>query len=849
MNTNPNSPTVQDHPASFSPYIKQGWKLVPIPKGTKGPRTQGWNQQQNCIGDEAHLVPGSGYGLAHAYSGTMAVDIDHWERAQQEMMKHGIDLNALYAAPDAVIIDSGKPGHGKLLYRMPDGISLPSKKLIDTDESGLKYNYIDFRSATSAGSTVQDVLPPSIHPETLQPYRWAGHGHWSRLPTIPDNLLRFWQDLVSNDQQRIIPDGTPISASWDDVRHAIDHISPDITRDEWVQVGMALHWVGVNTNDEQTAFVIWDEWSARSETKYKGQKDLLNSWRSFNPNNGVTLGTLFHIAQQHGWKRQIPSAEEIFSNVTVDRTPKDLFMGLKTPPPDPNLDLFPETLRTRALEMADSMGADPLVPLFAGLASIAGAVDARIRLELVPGFQVPPVLWLVTVGKPADKKSPASLPMTEILRDLEKEDIPHYKDRLLQWEGQEAKHSAAHKAFLEYHASAEGQMENDAVPAVPDLAPRPVSLKITVSDITSQKLVYHTAERPRGVLCWMDEMKAWTKALTDSKSIDNRSTWTQSFESKPYEMERVGSGSTYCENLAVSIYGNIQPKVFRDAAHKLSDDGLVQRFIPAILRSEYSRRIGDPVPDCFSSKPIWDQVVRTAYALPKQTYRLSADAHRIFREFQEWHNKLQFEEDLLQADDTYQGAIGKLTGLCGRLCLVLHVIEAPFLNEVTGDLMQRTVDIVKGYVVPSLRHLYDEISTQQQLDTWMFAYILHQAGLKDTITLRELKHAARRKLTDVSPTMADKQVMDSMVMVEQANWAVMTEADPRRNAYTWTINPQLLVMYKEQRDMVIQIKQARMDDIWEQGGRRSERRFIPGYEPETMDDLWNKKTLADDHAG
>ena len=47
--------------------------------------------------------------------------------------------------------------------------------------------------------TVQDVLPPSIHPSTKQPYRWAGHGNWTRLPVIPQPLLDLWQSLQSTD--------------------------------------------------------------------------------------------------------------------------------------------------------------------------------------------------------------------------------------------------------------------------------------------------------------------------------------------------------------------------------------------------------------------------------------------------------------------------------------------------------------------------------------------------------------------------------------------------------------------------------------------------------------------------
>ena len=99
---------------------------MPIPMGTKGPSHRGWNLRESALKDQTQLPPGFGIGLAHAYSGTMAFDIDNWDATVEQ----GIDLQALYDAPDAVVINSGRPGHGKLLYTMPFGLALPSKKII-----------------------------------------------------------------------------------------------------------------------------------------------------------------------------------------------------------------------------------------------------------------------------------------------------------------------------------------------------------------------------------------------------------------------------------------------------------------------------------------------------------------------------------------------------------------------------------------------------------------------------------------------------------------------------------------------------------------------------------------------
>ena len=244
---------VTQHPASVDAYIRHGWSLVPIPAGTKGPRTPGWNLKENAIKSQSELPQGFGIGLAHAYSGTMALDIDEWVSASAALLPHGIDLNALYGAADAVIVDSGRSGRGKLIYRMPFGLALPSKKIIINGNTSY-----ELRCATANGVTVQDVLPPSIHPDTKQPYRWAGNGNWMRLPIIPEALLDLWQSMLEKEKDRVLSTGDALKASWEDIRSAMEHIPASCAREEWVSVGMALHWAATQTNELDQALYLWN---------------------------------------------------------------------------------------------------------------------------------------------------------------------------------------------------------------------------------------------------------------------------------------------------------------------------------------------------------------------------------------------------------------------------------------------------------------------------------------------------------------------------------------------------------------------------------------------------------------
>jgi hypothetical protein len=823
---------VQQHPASVDAYIRHGWSLVPIPAGTKGPRSPGWNLKPNALKDQTELPSGYGIGLAHAYSSTMALDIDEWESASVALMQHGVNLSELYDANDAVIVDSGRAGHGKLLYAMPFGLALPSKKILI---NGL--TAYELRCATASGLTVQDVLPPSIHPDTKSAYRWAGKGHWMRLPVIPQPLLDLWHGMLEQDKERTINTGGQVDASWEEIRLAIESIPADCSRDEWINVGMALHWAGTQTEQLHQALQLWNEWSMQAVTKYPGEGNMLVQWNSFRSDKAtaVKLGTLFHIAKQHGWQRPVPDAASLFSAVQSNPliSPVDITVSIRPPAPDMDMSLWPRILQTRAQEVSDSVGCDPLVPLFAGLSAICGVVDAQIRLELMPGFKVPPVLWLMTLGDPADKKSPGSRPMLAPLKNIELEDRPRYKKELLDWEGKEAAHASAKKGFLEWSASPDALLGGDLAPIVPELPAQPVALKITVSDITSQKLVRSAADRPRGLLCYLDEMNSWIKKMTDKTSGEDRSAWVVSYESEHYEMDRVGAGAIHAENLAVSIYGNIQPRVFKENLSSLSTDGLLQRFIPAILRGNKTR-LGNPIPEYLTSADAWENTLRLVYALPPMTYKLSPDAFNEFRDFQAWYEEAKQDERLLLSNDTFMTAFGKLEGTAGRLALMFHVMENPFNPLVDVKIVQRVIALIKSYIIPAFRYALGELSGVDIFDQWVADHIIHHFD-KGHITLSELKRSARRQLEGKSAWIQDQMILGAMQMLEQSGWVIRMDDGNKEHLHIaeWVINPALGEKFAEHRKRVILVKQRQREHIYKLSPNPA--KPVKGYTPDMED--------------
>lgn len=79
------------------------------------------------------------------------------------------------------------------------------------------------------------------------------------------------------------------------IRQALQFIPPDVDRDTWVRVGMAI-----KSELGDAGFEAFNEWSALGETYDKSA--ARDTWRSIRSAGRTTIGTLFGIAKDRGFK-------------------------------------------------------------------------------------------------------------------------------------------------------------------------------------------------------------------------------------------------------------------------------------------------------------------------------------------------------------------------------------------------------------------------------------------------------------------------------------------------------------------------------------------------------------------
>ena len=241
----------------FFEYLEHGWALTPIRNGSKQPLLRSWTRPENAICDpeNAHKFNGAaGLLLAHCDPPIMTLDIDDFHGAEAWLNERGVDLVHLLQAGDAVQIDSGRPNRAKLLYHMDRPRF--THKVIQEGKTVL-----EFRCADRNGGSVQDVLPPSMHPETGEPYMWKGD--WRFVPEVPASLLGVWDDLISPShliqRSKVAVDLPACTAT--ELRQTLSRLDPD-PEDQWWRVLAICATTGLPEAKE-----IARQWS-KGSTKY-----------------------------------------------------------------------------------------------------------------------------------------------------------------------------------------------------------------------------------------------------------------------------------------------------------------------------------------------------------------------------------------------------------------------------------------------------------------------------------------------------------------------------------------------------------------------------------------------------
>lgn len=169
-------------------YTKRGITITPLQPCSKRAYKDGWNQPgYSCSKDHWNFFPADNIGMILEPSGICVLDIDNKAEfiTAAESIKPYLPhiTEEPFWKSSTAGIHSGKPNRGKLLFKKPDRLNLTYHKLLWNTPGGGKHTVFELRTGY-----LQDVLPPSIHPDTKKPYQWIG----SSIEAMPADLIALW---------------------------------------------------------------------------------------------------------------------------------------------------------------------------------------------------------------------------------------------------------------------------------------------------------------------------------------------------------------------------------------------------------------------------------------------------------------------------------------------------------------------------------------------------------------------------------------------------------------------------------------------------------------------------------
>ena len=456
----------------------------------------------------------------------------------------------------------------------------------------------------------------------------------------------------------------------------------------------------------------------------------------------------------------------------AEAAPVDLWAQYE--PPSLPYGLLPDILERFARERAEQMGVDPGGLAMAALTSCAAVIrdSIRIKVKQHENWTESARIWTMLIGDPSYKKSPIMRAASGRIKSMDAQLLRDGNRAMAEWQ-----ENGGHKGGGE-------------VPQCP---------RLRVEDITMEACQEVCRHSPDGVMVLQDELSGWfggiEKYAGGKGGAKDRSFWLTAFGGGQYAVNRVGRGSFLIENLSVTILGGVQPDAIRKIVADATDDGLIQRFFPVILRPA---KVGKDE-ETGSAHHEYESMIERLYdiqcpegVLGKLPLQFSDEARAIREKLEQKHHKLVVATEGF--NKKMAAHIGKFDGLYPRLCIIWHCIEHHEADElplfVSGKTASRVANFLSGYIMRHSLTFYAGLmglTEDQEILRDVAGYIL--ARELRTVTMRTLQRGSRamRKLTRDDGARIFEQ-LEAMGWLEQVS--------KRTDAPSWRVLDEVHTLYQ-----------------------------------------------------
>jgi hypothetical protein len=514
--------------------------------------------------------------------------------------------------------------------------------------------------------------------------------------------------------------------------------------------------------------------------------------------------------------------------------PADVWMD-ETNPPDLPPGVVPAIVEAAARDDARRLGIEPGASAAARVVALGSLVPAGNQMQMRQhdtGWTVRPILWGGIFGHPGSNKSATLKYAMAPVFEIEAQAAKRYAQEKRAYDA----HHPAKSRKVETVPAADGRAET-IEPEFDQPTPEPTFRRKLVEDATTEKLVALLDKNPDGLLYFGDELAGLFGGMDAyrAKAGKDRPHWLKFKDGAAVTVDRMGRDSIHAPVGAVSVLGGMQPEKIQALSAGLSDDGMLQRFLPVILQ-----RTGEGE-DVAPDQTIAETVRRIARSLvdsgPGKRFRFTIEGDGERRQLESFVKR---EMALPKASTSFAQWLEKLPNEFGRLALVFHFVEcyarpaaaSPVEfeppEEVSGETARRARRFLEEFAHPHAAVFYNHILGASQIEEharWVAGFIVAR-GLA-SITERDVYKnysAFKRQDTrgDLTNTMRDLELND---------WLRPTKFASGRPTH-WAVNPAVHVAFAERARSERERRTRAMDAIAQAAELRRAGDKSPGGHPQ-----------------
>lgn len=308
------------HPKSKRP-IGDDWSEKPVATLAELKRTY---RDGNNVG----FRPGEWSKVAGYYLHVIDLDIQDAEDAEEALET----LNDIFPELDIATcptVISGSGGASRHFYFLC--VKAFRKKVVakSTRKIGLKYAW----QIELYGTGANLVLPPSIHPDTGNPYRWIRPFDFDAMEFLGPTVIPASAIERMIDEADPVTNFTPVQPvgfTPADVRELLIEIpNKDRDYDDWLNIMASVQHEcsGLSKEERLEFYEVFREWSARSKKHDdKVARSKFFSFRNSDKRPNRTIRSIQSEVREIQAERQFDSLEDDFDDVEVEQV--DMFDDL-----------------------------------------------------------------------------------------------------------------------------------------------------------------------------------------------------------------------------------------------------------------------------------------------------------------------------------------------------------------------------------------------------------------------------------------------------------------------------------------------------------------------------------------